>query len=127
MAAKSLVFVLLVACCSRLFRPEVSAVSTRTRLGCSRGAHCTRRFVVLTTLGGVVLPAQAAIPIPEKNEQELRDSLVLIYRVIEGTQQEERLINTGKYKDLQRYALLHPGGAPCLHLALLPATATESP
>jgi O-acetyl-ADP-ribose deacetylase (regulator of RNase III) len=46
--------------------------------------------------------ARAAVVAPKRDEAELKEAVVLIVRVIEATEQEERLINSGKYKDLQR-------------------------
>mmetsp|Transcript_11140 Transcript_11140/g.37932 ORF Transcript_11140/g.37932 Transcript_11140/m.37932 type:complete len:242 (+) Transcript_11140:31-756(+) len=74
--------------------------------GAGQGA-VSRREVAFSAalLCGAALtgaPAYGAIPAPKRDEGELKESIVLILRVIEATQQEERLINTGKYKDLQR-------------------------
>ena len=60
----------------------------------------SRRAVIgggLASLAITPLPALA-----KKEPQALKDSLVLILRVKEATQQETRLITTGKYKELQR-------------------------
>lgn len=54
-------------------------------------------------LGSSPRPAQAGpVVAPVRDEKDLKEAVVLLSRLIEATEQEERLINSGKYKDLQR-------------------------
>mmetsp|Transcript_14139 Transcript_14139/g.34235 ORF Transcript_14139/g.34235 Transcript_14139/m.34235 type:complete len:213 (+) Transcript_14139:2-640(+) len=70
-------------------------------------ADATRREALgaaASAFAAAALPQSvfAKVLAPERNEEQLKESIYLILRVIEATAQEERLINSGKYKDLQR-------------------------
>mmetsp|Transcript_6471 Transcript_6471/g.9423 ORF Transcript_6471/g.9423 Transcript_6471/m.9423 type:complete len:278 (+) Transcript_6471:52-885(+) len=55
-----------------------------------------------TFMAAYPTPALAAFTAPSKPSIPLKESLYLILRAKEATQQEARLINSGKFKDVQR-------------------------
>lgn len=70
-------------------RSALAAASSAVLLGCASALPG----------GGAAL---AAVKAPKRDEAQLKRVTVLILRVMEATDQEERLIKSGMYKDVQR-------------------------
>lgn len=75
---------------------ELAAVSRRGALLQSATAAAS------TTLGLLLTNSQPALAAAPSNQRSLDDCLYLILRAKEATQQETRLIGSGRFKDVQR-------------------------